>query len=116
VSGGDSAPVERGASTEPTLDELAQKLLELRQHLEQVLTGLHNNMTSRERVGDSSVEGKSFRCHACGRPSLSDQPGWTLRLCGDDELHQFCPDCDGAQAEARSEGPTSSARLGEEPR
>ena len=92
VSGGDSAPVERGASAEPTLDELAQKLLELRQHLEQVLAGLDD--ASRGRVGNSSADGTSFRCHACGRTRWVDQLGWTLRLCGDDELHPLCPDCD----------------------
>jgi len=116
VGGGDSAPVERGASVEPTLDELAQKLLELRQHLEQVLAALDD--ASRGRLGNSRADGTSLRCHACGRTRWVDQPGWTLRLCGDNELHPFCPECDrghvngdgtnATQAGARSAGDTSS--------
>ena len=87
-------PVEGGSSSEPTLEELAQKLSELRQHLRQVLRGL-NIATSPARVGDFSTGQKGFRCHACARARSADQQGWTLRLCGDDELHPFCPDCDG---------------------
>jgi hypothetical protein len=122
VSGGDSAPVEYGASGEATLDELAEKLSELRQHLEQVVTGL-TGATSGGRAGNSGAEGSSLRCHTCGRTRSTDQAGWTLRLCGDDELHPFCPDCDrrhgeghgrnGTYAEGRSVGHASSARSGE---
>ena len=80
---GSDARIERLASAEPTLDELAQRLSELRQHLEGVLAGLNL------RAGESSL-----RCHACSRTGSTQQAGWTLRLCGDDELHPFCPDCD----------------------
>ena len=93
VSGDDTTRVERVASAEPTLDELAQKLSELRQHLEQVVTGL-NRATSGARIGDSRADENSVRCHACSRTGSTQQAGWTLRLCGDDELHPFCPDCD----------------------
>ena len=79
--------------TEPSLNELAQRLVELRQHLEQVRTGL-SRATSGGRAGNSGVEENSLRCHMCGRARSTDQAGWTLRLCGDDELHPFCPDCD----------------------
>ena len=71
--------------TDPTLNDLAQKLVELRQHLEQVRTGL-----SRATSGGRAY----LRCHTCGRERSTDEAGWTLRLCGDDELHPFCPDCD----------------------
>jgi hypothetical protein len=79
-SGGD------GGSTEPSLDELARKLSELRLHLEQVLTG--------SRADGSGTEERNLRCHACGRVGSAEEAGWTLRLCADDELHAFCPDCD----------------------
>lgn len=68
--------------TEEILNDLAQRLSELRLHLEQVRTELTR--------GDKS----SLRCRTCGRMQVSEQPGWTLRLCADDELHAFCPDCD----------------------
>lgn len=93
MSRDETARVDRVASAEPTLDELAQKLAELRQHLEQVITGL-NRATSDTRTGDSRADESSLRCHACSRAGSTEQAGWTLRLCGDDELHPFCPDCD----------------------
>jgi hypothetical protein len=92
VRGDDSARVERCASAEPTLDELAEKLWELRQHLEQV-TG-PGGATSHAAFGDFRTDDTSLRCHACNRTGSTHQAGWTLRLCGDDELHPFCPDCD----------------------
>lgn len=70
--------------TEEILNDLAQRLSELRLHLEQVRMEL-----TRREVGKGSL-----RCYACGRMQVSEQPGWTLRLCADDELHAFCPDCD----------------------
>jgi hypothetical protein len=79
--------------TDATLKELAQRLVELRQHLEQVRTGL-SLATSQGRAGSPNVDESSLRCHTCGRAMSTDQAGWTLRLCGDDELHPFCPDCD----------------------
>ena len=66
------------------LDSLAQRLSELRQQLEQVRRDL-----SRGEIGE-----RDLRCHTCGRQRATDQAGWTLRLCADDELHAFCPDCD----------------------
>jgi hypothetical protein len=93
MTGGDTARVEPVASVEPTLDELSQKLSELRQHLEQVLTGL-NRATSGVPIGDCRADESGLRCHACSRTGATQQVGWTLRLCGDDELHPFCPDCD----------------------
>jgi hypothetical protein len=72
-----------GASTEVTLAELAGKLAKLREHLHQVLVDL-----------DAPARGR-LRCHECGLTGSSeDAAGWTMRLCGDDELHAFCPDCD----------------------
>lgn len=68
--------------TEEILNDLAQRLSELRLHLEQV----RMELTRREKG--------SLRCYSCGWMQVSEQPGWTLRLCADDELHAFCPDCD----------------------
>jgi len=70
---------ERVASAEPTLDELAQKLLDLRRHLEQVLVDL-NRGTSGARGGDSKADESSLRCHACSRIGSTQEAGWTLRL------------------------------------
>jgi hypothetical protein len=75
----------RAMLSDTTLYDLAQKLVELRQHLEQVRTDL-SRATSGGHVG--------LRCHTCCRERSTDEAGWTLHLCGDDELHPFCPDCD----------------------
>ena len=123
MSGGDGPWIERGTSTEPTLDELGRKLSELRQHLELVLKGL-DRAPSKGPTGDASPERVSFRCHACGRTRLAEHTGWTLRLCGDDELHPFCPECDrrhvngdgrnGTPAEAAPQGSHHFALSGKE--
>lgn len=95
-----SSGVDGCASAEPTLDELAQKLWELRQHLEQVLTGL--GRATSHAATDFRAADASLRCHACHRTGSTRQTGWTLRLCGDDELHPFCPDCDRRHADGRN--------------
>lgn len=97
ASGRDTAPADREPSPEPTLDELAQKLLVLRQHLDQVLDDL-NRATLGARDGDARADESSLRCYACSRIGSTRQAGWTLRLCGDDELHPVCPDCDQRNA------------------
>jgi hypothetical protein len=106
-SGDGNAPVEDDAAADATLNELAEKLSELRRHLEQVVIGLNESRDDGRVVRDSyraagtgrragnSRIGSGFRCHACGRTRSSEDAGWTLRLCGDDVLHTFCPDCDG---------------------
>jgi hypothetical protein len=66
------------------LTEVAEKLSKLREHLDRVVAELN---------ADTSRNGQ-LRCHECGRMGSKDAAGWTLRLCGDDELHPFCPDCD----------------------
>jgi hypothetical protein len=73
--------------TDEILNDLAQRLSELRLHLEQVRTEL-----TRRDVGKGSL-----RCYSCGGMQMPEQPGWTLRLCADDELHAFCPECDRGQ-------------------
>jgi len=98
VSGDDRAPVESGASIEATLEELAGKLLELREDLKQVVTGLSRSASGGGAAIPGIAEG-GLRCHACGRTRTTDQVGWTLRLCGDDELHPFCPSCDRRQVD-----------------
>ena len=93
MRGNDRVRVERRASAEPTLDELAQKLWDLRQHLEHVLIPL--NRTGSDRLTeDSRADESRLRCYACNRTGSTRHAGWTLRLCGDDELHPFCPECD----------------------
>jgi hypothetical protein len=66
-----------------TFGELAEKLSKLRANLDQLLATL-----------DAPVSGR-LRCHECGQVGSDGESGWTLRLCADDELHPFCPDCDG---------------------
>jgi hypothetical protein len=107
-SDGDVAPVENGAApTGPTLDELAERLSELREHLDQVVASLNELREDESGIGedvrtaisaygsgDPGSEQGGLRCHECGRSDATEEAGWTLRLCGDDELHPFCPDCD----------------------
>jgi hypothetical protein len=93
VSSGGGLSARRGASPDPTLDELAQKLSDLREHLRQVLTGLDRGLAG-GRAHDAGAAESGLRCHACNRNGSTDQAGWTLRLCADDELHPLCPDCD----------------------
>lgn len=70
--------------TEAILSDLAHRLSELRQHLEQVRADLNH----------ASGEQPALRCHICGLRRPTGQEGWTLRLCHDDELHTLCPECD----------------------
>jgi hypothetical protein len=84
-----------GPAAGPTLAELAEKLSELREHVDQTVARL-NALCNRDSAipKDASTNADTFRCHECGEQSRADQSGWTLRLCGDDELHPFCPSCD----------------------
>lgn len=93
VNADGGAPVVNGASPEPTLEELAERLVELREHLERTVRSL-NDVVSGGRGRDLQSEESSLCCYACRRIGSTEEPGWTLRLCGDDELHPFCPDCD----------------------
>lgn len=91
----------------PTLAELAEKLSELREQVGLTVARL-NALYDRDgvapatapasapgrRFADADTNPDTFRCHECGEQSLADQSDWTLRLCGDDELHPFCPSCD----------------------
>jgi hypothetical protein len=81
-------------ATGPTLDELAEKLATLREHLDQVVAGLKpaRNGSVVVRVHSAGADG-SLSCYECGRTGSKDEAGWTLRLCADDELHAFCPAC-----------------------
>ena len=73
--------------TDEILQDLSQRLWELRAQLQQVRTDLNSGELGKD----------TLRCHTCGRQKASDQAGWTHRLCADDELHVFCPDCDHRQ-------------------
>ena len=88
-----------------TLSELAEKLLELREHLDQVVADLNAppDDSMRQRHGGVALGGgfrrsanadRRLHCRECGRIGSTDEAGWTLRLYGDDELHACCPDCD----------------------
>jgi hypothetical protein len=94
-------------ATEATLTELAQKLSELRAHLERVAATLdarpEDSRVSRQqpgattvghRLGDGLSADGRLLCHECGRVGSKEDARWTLRLCADDELHAFCPGCD----------------------
>jgi hypothetical protein len=96
-----------GTVDEPTLSDLARKLSELRAHLAHVTADLRSQREDRRLVhdelgttaarpgfGSSMGAGRRLSCHECGRVGARDSTGWTLRLCADDELHTFCPDCD----------------------
>jgi hypothetical protein len=87
------------AATDATLTDLAEKLSELRAHVEHVAADLNarreDSRVTRNELGSASARpGGRLRCHECSRVGPIDAAGWTLRLCGDDELHTFCPDCD----------------------
>ena len=83
VSAGNMEPDGGLVAPVAALGELAEKLSKLRAHLDQVLVALHG--PADRRIG----------CHQCGQLGSSGDAGWTLRLCADDELHAFCPECDG---------------------
>jgi hypothetical protein len=122
MSGAADASSGETAATE--LTDLAQKLSELRAHLQRVAADLnarrehsraiHNELgpaTGRPGLGNSASAGGRLCCHECGRLGPIEATGWTLRLCGDDQLHAFCPDCDyryfnGNNGSASAAGPT----------
>lgn len=112
MGGNDSSRVERCAPAEPTLDELGEKLRELRRHLDQVLRSL-DRASSNPPLGDPRSAESSLRCYSCNRTGSAGQAGWTLRLCGDDELHPFCSACDRRYVHGEGRGgtqPTPSAQ------
>lgn len=92
-------------ATGPTLAELAEKFSKLREHLEHVIGVLNAPLedgvvgerpggAALHRFRNSADPDQHLHCHECGRIGSKDEAGWTLRLCGDDELHAFCLDCD----------------------
>lgn len=83
------------SSTGPTLAELGEKLSKLRAHFDQVVAVLKAPPDHGAVRARSGGDHRRLRCHDCGRVGSKDEAGWTLRLLGDDELHAFCPDCDG---------------------
>lgn len=104
---GVDAPGGEPPAIEATLTELAEKLAKLRAHLEHVRADL-NGPREDSRVirsgftapaagrdfGNYASAADRLRCHECRRTAPHDATGWTVRLCGDDALHTFCPDCD----------------------
>jgi hypothetical protein len=68
----------------------------------QVYKQRYRSMRDIIAIGDSRADENSVRCHACSRTGSTQQAGWTLRLCGDDELHPFCPDCDRRHVDGRN--------------
>jgi hypothetical protein len=101
----DEHPPGNGAApSAATLAEVGEKLSKLREHLDHVVATLNARAEERSvergegtfggRLRRSRAAARSLRCHECGRIGMKDETGWTLRLCGDDELHAFCSDCD----------------------
>lgn len=62
----------------------------------------------RLRAGDSPD--RSLRCARCGRECSYEARDWTLRLCGDDQLHTVCRDCDERDFSDAREGGRLSLR------
>jgi hypothetical protein len=89
-TGGASAA--NGQAAAPTLGELAEKLSKLREHLDQLVADLNEPSSAGVIANESS--GVAVTCRECRRIGSTDDLGWTLRLCGDDELHAFCGACD----------------------
>jgi len=66
----------------------------------------------RLRAGESP-DG-SLRCARCGHECSYEARDWTLRLCGDDQLHTVCRDCDERDFDdARKGGPRTLRPLAE---
>ena len=113
-------------ATGATLTELAEKLSKLREHLDEVVAALNapreNDGVFRKEphaatpgpgFGRSTDANGRVCCHECGRLASKDDAGWTLRLCGDDELHAFCPDCDHRYFGVPAESPVPEQLLKE---
>ena len=127
MSGGADRSDGEAAAIAATLTDLAQKLAELRELVRQAAVDLNARRISTRGArtvalpttrsarlpqliaATTSTEGRVC-CHECGRAGPGAVKGWTLRLCGDDELHTFCPDCDrryfnGTAGNASATGP-----------
>jgi len=67
----------------------------LKARLGKVLNHRHEGAVAEVRVGQRASELQSghLRCARCGR-ECSREENWTLRLCGDDQLHPVCRGCD----------------------
>jgi hypothetical protein len=87
-------PEPKSAANGATLDDLAEKLATLREHLAQVVAELNAPRECNSGLRRAARGNGQLRCHECGRTGSKDALGWTLRLCGDDVLHAFCPECD----------------------
>ena len=46
-----------------------------------------------DRLRNLGGEHGEVRCAECGRGGTREEEGWTLQLCGDDQLHTFCRNC-----------------------
>lgn len=96
--------VSTGSTAGGSLPELAEKLSELRKDLDEVIARVHREDRMIREEAHAARPDREFgmrdnnrgglRCHQCGQLGSTDQAGWTLRLCGDNELHPFCPTCD----------------------
>lgn len=102
MSAADNGLADSGAATEASFNELREKLSDLREHLKQMTAAL-NEQREGGRRSERAGDGRDLRCYTCGRTRPKEQTGWTLRLCGDDELHPFCPDCDRRHVSADGE-------------
>lgn len=96
-----AAPRHRPPEQVPSLKERLSKMLHRQEDVvADVRVGL--------RANESQVE--FVRCARCGRECSGEKENWTLRLCGDDQLHPVCRGCD-EQDFSDPSGVGSSLRL-----
>ena len=69
------------------LSRLAEQLNHVAYRADPVLPDPYDRL--RNLGGDHG----QVRCAECGRDGTRDEDGWTLQLCGDDQLHAFCRNC-----------------------
>jgi hypothetical protein len=80
-----AAPRHRPSEQVPSLKERIGKMLH---HREDVVTDVRGGLRANE------PQAEFLRCARCGRECSCDNENWTLRLCGDDQLHPVCRGCD----------------------
>ena len=75
-----------------------------KERLSQMLNG-QEGAVAETRVGlrASGSQSGNIRCARCGREG-SREDNWTLRLCGDDQLHPVCRGCDERDFDASGSG------------
>lgn len=91
-------PARPAAQPEPPVPRrtspLAGRLTRLRERFETTADGAEAPVPDHyDRLRNLGGENGRLRCARCGRDGSRGEDGWTLQLCGDDQLHTFCHDC-----------------------